>query len=90
MLIVLFLCLQVGNAMHEVHVDESHDEIECTFCDALFEEIEFEPVLTANSIYQPVLDIADRAHFDIIYKGVQLLAHQSRAPPPRGPPLTRI
>lgn len=89
LLIAFFLSLQIGSALHEVHEDEDHRGHDCVACQLVTEDAEYEMVAADDT--EPVFkfEIAQSDGFQYVVITTAVKTHQSRAPPPRGPPATR-
>lgn len=89
LLIAFFLSLQVGSVAHELHEEENHGQ-DCFVCHVVSDEAEF--LINSTPIVEPKpkFVIVPTEDFQLLAEDYGLEDIQSRAPPPRGPPATRI
>lgn len=88
LLLALFVSLQVSTASHEAASGGEHHEPHCAVCLVITQsdeiaDIEFSPTVTVN-VPTPIFATIV---WDRVYTNPQRAGTETRAPPPRAPPV---
>lgn len=89
LLIAFFLSLQISSAMHVVHEDEEHNRQDCVACHIVSEEADFQAVISSETDFKLKFELTSKEDCLTFIETKARRNIQSRAPPPRGPPVTR-